>query len=360
MGYIYRITNKLNGKVYVGQTKQEVRERWYQHKSPNSRCPKLRNAIQKYGVENFSLDIICICFDDDLCRFEIEYIKKYDSYENGYNATLGGESATAWSEEMRKAMSEKMTGRKLSPEHAAKNRGVTAPMYGRKHSAETRALMSINTHPVNKQEVDQFTLDGKFVKRFDSLTAAAAAIDVKKTTIMCACNRENGTSQGFRWKWVTPHEPPAKKPDDKRGANFKGKHHSEETKRQLRLKSNWNGYKVDQFTFDGKFVKRFDCLREAGDSIDTSVKGVRDVCNGICKYAKQYVWRWVVDPNTPPQDIEPLTGVYIDKFTLDGEFVERFLRLKDAAASVNGHVNGVRLACDGKLKHNKGYLWRRA
>jgi group I intron endonuclease len=360
MGYIYRITNKVNGKVYVGQTRQEVRERWYQHKDPQSGCRKLRNAIQKYGADNFALDIICVCFDDDLCRFEMEYIKKYDSCENGYNCTPGGEGVTVWTDEMRKALSLKMTGRKLSAEHAAKNRGVNAPMYGRKHSEETTALMRQNNRQVNKQEVDQFTLAGDFVKRFESLTIAAAAIDVKKTTIMCACDRANGTSGGFRWKWVTEHEPPVKKPGDKRGLNFKGKTHSEETKRQLRLKSNWNGRKVDQFTFDGKFVKRFDCLRDAGDSINTCVNGIRDVCDGICKYAKAYVWRWVVDPDAPPQDIEPLTGVYIDKFTMSGEFVERFFRLKEAAASVKGHVNGVRLACDGKLKHNKGFLWRRA
>jgi hypothetical protein len=257
---------------------------------------------------------------------------------------------------MRKAMSELMTGRKLSEERKEKNRGPNAPFYGRKHSDETRRLMRLNSKPP-KTEVDQFTLEGEFVKRHESVTAAAATMDVKKSTIHRACNLENGTSSGFKWRWVTPHKP--SQPCPARANGFRGKHHTPETKKVLREKCTPVVREVDQFTFDGKFVKRFDCLRDAADSVTSDVKGVREACDGNCKHAKGFMWRWVGNQGAPPEDIERLLGFQIDKLTLAGVFVERFQSNKAAAESVDGRRESVRLACEGKLKQHKGFMWRK-
>ena len=66
MGYIYKITNKITSQSYIGQTKQDLDERWRQHKKANSNCVYLKSAFNKYGVDNFDFKLICICFDDDL------------------------------------------------------------------------------------------------------------------------------------------------------------------------------------------------------------------------------------------------------------------------------------------------------
>uniref|UniRef100_A0A6C0EUX6 GIY-YIG domain-containing protein n=1 Tax=viral metagenome TaxID=1070528 RepID=A0A6C0EUX6_9ZZZZ len=96
MAYIYRILNKLTKKCYIGETKCiDVSRRWNQHKQTieiNKGCPALRDAVKKYGIDNFEFSVLIICFDDERFKYEIEYIKKYNSVvPNGYNLTNGGE-----------------------------------------------------------------------------------------------------------------------------------------------------------------------------------------------------------------------------------------------------------------------------
>ena len=294
IGVIYRVTNQVNGKVYIGQTTVKLSDRWTRHKHPKSGCLRLRNAIAKHGADNFVCEEIQTCAKEDLDTVETALIAEYDSIRTGYNIMAGGQGTRIWTDEMRTALSLKMTGRKLSPEHAARNRGVTAPFYGRKHTDESLALMRQNNRQVNKMEVDQFTLDGTFVKRHESLTLAAKEVSVKHYTISAACFRENGSCQGFRWKWVVPHKPPAQRDATRKQGNaFRGKHHTDATKLSLRQKSKSPGFLVDQFTLQGVFVKRWDSLREAADSVNVHVTGVRKVCNGECKYSKGYLWKWV-------------------------------------------------------------------
>ena len=96
MAYIYRILNKLTKKCYIGETKsKDVIWRWNQHRQTieiNKGCPALRDAVKKYGIDNFEFSVLIICFDDERFKYEIEYIKKYNSVvPNGYNITNGGE-----------------------------------------------------------------------------------------------------------------------------------------------------------------------------------------------------------------------------------------------------------------------------
>jgi len=96
MGFIYKITNILTNKCYIGETKKNNPElRWNEHKRKIEKgigCPALQDAVKKYGIENFTFTILIICFDEDRYKFEIEYIKKYNSISpNGYNLTKGGE-----------------------------------------------------------------------------------------------------------------------------------------------------------------------------------------------------------------------------------------------------------------------------
>jgi group I intron endonuclease len=89
-GIIYKITNKVNNKVYIGQTRYTLEFRWrqHQHKKDNT---YFHNAIRKYGVDNFSIEILEECDVKDLNSREMFYIAKYDSFKNGYNLTIGGD-----------------------------------------------------------------------------------------------------------------------------------------------------------------------------------------------------------------------------------------------------------------------------
>ena len=95
MGFIYKITNKISKKCYIGETTEEnPEERWKRHKyaiSKGTGCPALRDAVVKYGLENFTFEVLIICFDENRYDHEKEYIKKYNSVvPNGYNILEGG------------------------------------------------------------------------------------------------------------------------------------------------------------------------------------------------------------------------------------------------------------------------------
>ena len=94
-GFIYKITNKINGKSYIGQTIQNVKERFYQHCA--TKCSQailnmvIHKAINKYGKSNFTIEVIEEVESTNLNDRERYWIRYYDSYNNGYNSTEGGQ-----------------------------------------------------------------------------------------------------------------------------------------------------------------------------------------------------------------------------------------------------------------------------
>ena len=100
---IYKITNKINNKVYIGQS-VNVEERLREHQLRAFRSPEtnkeynkaLYQAIRKYGVENFTYELILKCSKEELDRYEHQYIILYQSNKSdkGYNETSGYDQAT--------------------------------------------------------------------------------------------------------------------------------------------------------------------------------------------------------------------------------------------------------------------------
>lgn len=99
LGRIYKITNTNNGKVYIGQTVQCIRKRWYDHVSQakSSKCKSghFQRAILKYGREIFKVELL----EDNIPKYlldarEAYYITEFASYLNGYNSTSGGQRLT--------------------------------------------------------------------------------------------------------------------------------------------------------------------------------------------------------------------------------------------------------------------------
>ena len=92
-GFIYKITNRVNNKVYIGQTHFTVEHRFKQHiKNYNIEHRKqiLYKAFEKYGLDNFYVETLEEVDCSKLNEREMYWIAYYDSFKNGYNATLGG------------------------------------------------------------------------------------------------------------------------------------------------------------------------------------------------------------------------------------------------------------------------------
>lgn len=89
-GIIYKITNKVNGKSYIGQTRYTLEFRWKQHLHKKDNV-YFHNAIHKYGKDNFQLEILEECDVELLDSREMYYINKYNTFKEGYNLTIGGD-----------------------------------------------------------------------------------------------------------------------------------------------------------------------------------------------------------------------------------------------------------------------------
>lgn len=91
--YIYKITNDLNGKMYIGQTNDFIRRK-NEHISDSRNRPEksyIHRSMAKHGPENFTFTILEKVNSEEASEKEIKYIKKYNTYQNGYNLTTGGE-----------------------------------------------------------------------------------------------------------------------------------------------------------------------------------------------------------------------------------------------------------------------------
>jgi group I intron endonuclease len=91
-GYLYSWLNKVNGKVYIGQTRRSIEERRKEYLTENSGHP-ISRAIQKYGISNFQFEVLEKVSVEKLDALEVEYISIHNSTNNncGYNILSGGQ-----------------------------------------------------------------------------------------------------------------------------------------------------------------------------------------------------------------------------------------------------------------------------
>ena len=131
MGEIYIITNKINGKQYVGQTIKTHDLRFRQH--IRKRKSYIGNAINKYGEDNFKVELILRCDNKMLDEYEIKFISAYNTIKpNGYNLTEGG-SVNILTEESREKIRQSKLGKKHTDDAKRK---IGEANSGRKHTEE--------------------------------------------------------------------------------------------------------------------------------------------------------------------------------------------------------------------------------
>lgn len=173
MGCIYKITNIINNKIYIGQTIRSLNRRFTRHKSDAKRDTSCSNyfyrALRKHGSENFTIELIV---EGDfntilLNELEIHYIRLFNSnnYKIGYNSNEGGKGSRGYkmTDERKKQVSERFKGnkyslgRKVSSETRKKlsefqktrirsieqYQKISKSLTGKKHSEETKLKMSL-------------------------------------------------------------------------------------------------------------------------------------------------------------------------------------------------------------------------
>lgn len=131
---IYKITNLKNGKAYIGQTIHSLEKRFKEH-CKKDRCTAMYSAIQKYGVENFTVEVIENVSESSLLNErEIHWISYFNTMSpNGYNLTSGG---------MNGRISADSTKEKLASYVRGKT-GCNHPSFGHKKSKEWKEKQSL-------------------------------------------------------------------------------------------------------------------------------------------------------------------------------------------------------------------------
>ena len=128
MGYIYKITNQINQKSYIGQTINSIKERMRKHYDHALEATTgIDYAIYKYGKNNFTVEEICQCDDAQLDELERYYIQLYDTYNNGYNLTMGGQDySTRWIVDEQEVIDKYNNGKTIEELSVEYNKGYKA------------------------------------------------------------------------------------------------------------------------------------------------------------------------------------------------------------------------------------------
>jgi group I intron endonuclease len=249
MGYVYLVTNIINNKRYVGQSKcLDIETRWASHRKmlKDSIGRYLLAAYKKYDIKNFKFQIICICFDECCDDLEEYYIKKYNTLApNGYNLKSGGKSSKH-SEETKQLIAKRLRERvtdeiRQEMRERSKNNPIFSYLkvysdkeksliserqkkYWAKLSDEDRKKISderkqrIRSNPVsekiiaalkkgrdiNIKKVAKYDINNNFIKIFNSITEAAKDTDISRTSItkVCLGKPKYKTAAGYIWKYV--------------------------------------------------------------------------------------------------------------------------------------------------------------
>lgn len=241
--YCVYVHTAPNGKRYVGITKQSPKNRW-KNGNGYSSSPHFRSAIEKYGWNNISHEVVRDGLTEtEACAEERRLIALYRSNERefGYNQTSGGDTGKRYTEEVRENISKKMRKRYENPEEREQTR---LRILGIKRSSETRKKISIaktgKAHfigdetrlkisasnkakykemPVEQRavvaerarlvgkessrKVWQFTKEGEFVALYESLREAERCTGVRNGNISRCCNGAVKTAGGFKWQYAT-------------------------------------------------------------------------------------------------------------------------------------------------------------
>lgn len=228
---VYAITNKINGKQYVGQTIRSLKERWAEHCKKTSDCSAIIRAIQKYGKENFTIQTIYTAVSiEELNKKEQEFIKEFNTFKpNGYNLTTGGlnylrsdETKQKFSD-VQKGKKNHRFGTKASEETRRKqsesHRGTLNHFFGKTHSKETLQKLSeaskgsnhsqFGTHHSQKSK-DKAAASNPMKKSvvcnengvfYQSIASAARALGVRRNGIRCVLNGKQRSCGGFTFSY---------------------------------------------------------------------------------------------------------------------------------------------------------------
>jgi hypothetical protein len=200
------------------------------------------------------------------------------------------------------------------------------------------------------QSILQFDLKGNFIKEYPTILEAEKHVNTNCSSISTCARGKYKTAGGYQWRYK--NDPIFKKGVVKIAPARKPRRPSSKP--------------ILQFGLDGKFIKEYSSIKEAGRAMDRWDQMIGQCANGRLRIAYGFQWKYKNDPRfahgitgieavTPPQNFMP-TAVL--QFDLKGNFIKEYDSIASAARSVGVSPYSIGLCLQGKLKTSANFQWR--
>lgn len=298
--YVYKITNKINDKIYIGQTTRSIEQRWKEHCRDYS-CRALANAIKKYGKENFTISILQKCSSiDELNKKEQYYITQLKTLSPfGYNLNTGGCNYKI-SPELRSELSKNQLKRFKNPEELEKLSKRALKMW-KNPKYRNKMIERLKRRALDKEyrrKVAKIN-GGKPFKVYKIIQSIGSKSSLKVIKVKYVgewyCQSICGEDLGLQSKSITA----CLNKDNTRRRQIRGYifKYSSDNQSILDIVNRPIVRKGDRefsvYTIDGIFIQNFTSKKYCGEYLGINAKGISNCLNGYNKSYKGYLFNYI-------------------------------------------------------------------
>ena len=281
---IYKFTNLINNQVYIGQS-INIEQRYKQHKTnchlPDRNQSKFYQALNEFGIDNFSFEILELCEPDQLNDKEIYWINYYDAVNAGYNTLSGGSYGyivdrqlifDAWNEGLSiQKIAEKLDVCKTTVRNALHGYDKYSVEESHKRGGQMAFETALSNQSHNSLKISnavyQYDLNGNFIQKYNSVYEAARCTNTQESSIRKVISGERQTANNFIW--------------------FK-----EQQDYVAPRKSGGKSKSVYQLDLNGNQLNEYKSLSEAARTVNGDQSLIGKVCRGVKKTAYGYKWKY--------------------------------------------------------------------
>lgn len=360
---IYKIENKVNKKAYIGQS-IHIEQRWLEHKQPSiynnpnhkSYSYALYEAFRKYGIDNFEFSIIEECSKEQLNEREKYWIQYYDSYNNGYNMTLGGDGVAKegiipvyiyniQGQYIREFKNVQEAAKILNCNENSIYSAVSSKGLYLKYQWRYEKVESLSYYETDKHRpVIAFDLNGNKIKVYDTIKEAMEKTKDSELKITSQCKTKIYNNTRYQWRYYLE--------------NPNLEYISSSVDNSLHI--------INQYDLNGNFIKTFSSLKEAALELSLNVSNLTTTLKGLQKSYGGFLWSNYGEPAPMPYKDNRLNHItssnkrQIIQFTKQNELIQIYESAHEAARQIGKSkcANHITECCQGKRKTCEGYIWK--